>query len=181
MKKLAVLFFLSALCSATLVAQTAVKIDGLGLNNLYEIDTGVYRSEQPDEQQFLLMERYGIKEILNLRYWHSDEKLTANTGLKLHRVRMMAHHINDYDVIRALQILKNRRHPVLIHCYHGSDRTGLVVAMYRLVFQNRDKQEVIEEMKEPRFGFHGIYFNIVKYIEKLDVEHIRRMVFGEKR
>jgi hypothetical protein len=28
-------------------------------------------------------------------------------------------------------------------------------------------------MTNPRFGFHSIYINIVKYIENLDVEHIR--------
>ncbi|MDR2466384.1 MAG: tyrosine-protein phosphatase [Prevotellaceae bacterium] len=176
MKRFIVLFIFLALRSATLAAQPAVKIDGCGLNNLYEIDSGVYRSEQPDEQQFRLLERYGIKEVLNLRYWHSDEKIARNSGLKLHRVRMMAHHINDYDVVRALRIIRNRQHPILIHCHHGSDRTGLVAAMYRLVFQKRSKKTVIEEMTDPRFGFHGIYANIVKYIENADAERIRILV-----
>ncbi|MDR1898165.1 MAG: dual specificity protein phosphatase family protein [Prevotellaceae bacterium] len=162
--------------SAVTVESTAVKINGLGLDNLYKVDEGVYRSEQPESEEFKLLENYGIGEILNLRHWHSDKRHVGNTRLILHRVRMSAHNISDYDVVKALRIIKNRRHPVLIHCHHGSDRTGTIVAMYRIVFQNRSKESAIEELKDARFGFHTIYTNIPNYIKNVDVEKIKKQL-----
>jgi len=157
-------------------AQTAVKIDSLGLNNLYKIDEGVYRSEQPQAQHFKALEHLGITETLNLRHYHSDEKKAKGTNLTLHRLRMDAHKIHDQDVIDALKIIKNRNGSILIHCRHGSDRTGVVIAMYRIVFQNWSKEAALEEMQSDKFGFHPIYKNIPVYIKNVDVDYIRRKV-----
>jgi protein tyrosine/serine phosphatase len=156
-----------------LLGQSAVKIESIGLEKMYKIDNGVYRSEQPDTDHFILLEKYGIGEILNLRYWHSDKDETSKTALIAHRVRMNAHNINNSDVIDALKIIKNRQHPILIHCRHGSDRTGVIAAMYRIVFQNWTKDDAIAEMVSDKFGFHSIYNNIIKYIKNADIEQIK--------
>lgn len=60
--------------------------------------------------------------------------------------------------------------------HHGSDRTGAVCAMYRIVFQGVSKQKAIQEMTEGGFGFHRIYKNIIRTIEKADIERIKREV-----
>lgn len=155
------------------LCQLAEKIDGLGLSNMYRVDNGIYRSEQPKTAQFKAVEKYGIAEILNLRQWHSDKKFTKNTNLVLHRVRMNAHDINDYDVVMALKTIKNRKGAILIHCRHGSDRTGTIVAMYRIIFQNWSKEQAIEELKNECFGFHEVYINIPKYITNVDIDDIK--------
>ncbi|MDR1130316.1 MAG: tyrosine-protein phosphatase [Prevotellaceae bacterium] len=173
--KRAILFLLSITCSVLLFSQSVEKIDSLGLDNLYRIDEGVYRSEQPGRKQFKALEEYGIKEALNLRAWHSDSRLAKGTGLILHRVRMDAHNANDYDVVAALRIIKNRRGAILIHCHHGSDRTGLIVAMYRIVFQNTSREDAIAEMRSG-FGFHGIYNNILRYINRANIDSIRKQL-----
>jgi protein tyrosine/serine phosphatase len=144
---------------------------------MYRVDKGIYRSEQPSRVQFRAIEKYGIKEILNLRFWHSDDKYAKGTGLILHRVKMNAHDANDFDVVAALRIIKNRKGPILIHCHHGSDRTGLIVAMYKLVFRNANKADVIDEMVNGGFGFHEIYDNIVQYINRVNVDSIRKQVY----
>ena len=175
MKKV-ILFLVSVTYSALLFSQSPVKISDCGLENMYRVDEGIYRSEQPDREQFEALEKYGIKEILNLRYWHSDTKHAKDTGLTLHRVRMNAHHANDFDVVAALRIIKNRKGPILIHCHHGSDRTGLIVAMYKLVFRNKSTTETIDEMVNGGFGFHKIYDNIVRYVSNADLDNIRKQV-----
>ncbi|MDR1887428.1 MAG: tyrosine-protein phosphatase [Prevotellaceae bacterium] len=171
-----VLFAFSVISSVLLFSQPAVKINDWGLDNLYRVDEGVYRSEQPKREQFEALEKHGIKEILNLRYWHSDKKYTLNTGLRLHRVYMNAHNANDYDVVSALKIIRDRKGPILIHCHHGSDRTGLIVAMYGIVFRNKTKKEAIDEMVNGGFGFHKIYDNIPKYINNVDVDNIKKQL-----
>ena len=119
------------------------------LTNLYKIDSGVYRSEQPSHEDFKALEKYGIGEALNL---------------------------NEEQLIEALRIIKNRKAPIVIHCHHGSDRTGAVCALYRVVFQNVSKEDAIHEMTEGGFGFHRIYKNIIRRIKEADIEQIRRKV-----
>ena len=146
------------------------------LTNLYKIDSGVYRSEQPSHEDFKALEKYGIGEALNLRNRHSDDDEAAGTNVKLHRVKTKAHSINEEQLIEALRIIKNRKAPIVIHCHHRSDRTGAVCALYRVVFQNVSKEDAIHEMTEGGFGFHRIYKNIIRRIKEADIEQIRRKV-----
>ena len=69
------------------------------LTNLYQIDSGVYRSEQPSKEGFKALEKYGIGEALNLRNRHSDDDEAAGTNVKLHRVKTKAHSINEEQLI----------------------------------------------------------------------------------
>lgn len=89
---------------------------------------------------------------------------------------MAAHRINEKDVIQALRLIKNRKGSILIHCKHGSDRTGLVVAMYRIIVQGWSREEAINEMKLGGYGFHGIYKNIIRFINKADVDKISQEI-----
>lgn len=54
------------------------------LTNLYQIDSGVYRSEQPSDADFKALEKYGIREVLNLRNRHSDDDEAAGTLSLIH-------------------------------------------------------------------------------------------------
>ena len=146
------------------------------LTNLYKIDSGVYRSEQPSHEDFKALEKYGIGEVFNLRNRHSDDDEAKGTSIKLHRVKTKAHSISEKQLIQALRIIKNRKAPIVFHCHHGSDRTGAVCAFYRIIFQNVSKEDAIHEMTEGGFGFHRIYKNIIRTIEKADIERIKREV-----
>jgi len=160
--------------SISVLIGTFFKIDSLGLSNLYQIDEGIFRSEQPDKLDFVNLEKHGITEVLNLRYWHSDKKKTNK--LILHRIPMRAGRIKEDDVVQALKIIKNRKGNLLIHCKHGADRTGLIIAMYRIVFQSWTKEQAIEEITKGNFGFHSIYTNIIDYIRNVDVENIKERI-----
>ncbi|MDR1729584.1 MAG: tyrosine-protein phosphatase [Prevotellaceae bacterium] len=178
-KKTGWLIFCLLIYSPALFSQTAVKIDRLGLTNLYRIDEGLFRSEQPDKLDFMNFGKLGITEVLNLRLWHSDKDEAKNMNLTLHRVPMRAGNIKDSDVVQALKIIRDRKGGMLIHCRHGSDRTGVIVAMYRVVFQNYTKEQAIEEMTNGGFGFHTIYSNIIEYIRRADIEKIKNQMTAE--
>lgn len=171
---LGVIFSVS-LFSQNLKAEKIILSDS-ELTNLYKIDSNVYRSEQPSSADFKALEKYGIKESLNLRNRHSDDDEARGTGVKLHRVKMKAHSVSEAQLIRALRIVKNRKAPIVIHCHHGSDRTGVVCALYRIVFQNVSKEDAIREMTEGGFGFHRIYKNLIRRIREADIERIKKEV-----
>ncbi|MCS7046472.1 MAG: dual specificity protein phosphatase family protein [Gemmataceae bacterium] len=45
-------------------------------------------------------------------------------------------------------------HPVLIHCYAGTHRTGLFCAIFRMDYQGWTKSEALEELR--RFGYGNL-------------------------
>ncbi|MCD7973098.1 MAG: dual specificity protein phosphatase family protein [Candidatus Azobacteroides sp.] len=151
-----------------------INLPGTILKNFYRIDEDVYRSGQPSGKAFHALENLGIKEVLNLRSRHNDKDEAKGTGIILHHIRINAHSISEAHLLEAMRIIKNRTGPILIHCWHGSDRTGAVIATYRMVFQLIPAEEAIEEMKEGGFGHHRIFSNIVKTLRKLNVENIRQ-------
>lgn len=183
-KQILLSLFLGIIFSFSVFAQGVkaekIILPGGELNNLYKIDSGVYRSEQPSHAAFKALEEYGIGEVLNLRNRHSDDDEAAGTNVKLHRVKMKAHSVNEEQLIRALRIIKNRKTPIVIHCHHGSDRTGAVCAFYRIVYQNVSKEDAIREMTEGGFGFHRIYRNLIRKIKEADIEQVRKKVMADE-
>ena len=157
-------------------SEWAVPVTSMTLGNMHQIDEGVYRSGQPSTKDFEQLYDFGVLEILNLRNWNSDDDEAKNVPLVLHRVKMSASKVSDEHIVQALRIIKKRTGPILIHCWHGSDRTGAVCAMYRIVFQGWSKEQAIDEMLNGGYGFHSIYGNIPKYIQHANVEDIKNKV-----
>lgn len=183
-QRIFLLFLMGVITSLSISAQSfkaeKVTIPGCELDNLYRIDTNVYRSEQPSSADFKALEKYGIRKVLNLRNRHSDDDEAAGTAVKLYRLKMKAHSISEEQLIKALQIIKDSKAPIVVHCHHGSDRTGAVCALYRIVFQGVSKQDAIREMTEGGFGFHRIYKNIIRTIENADIARIKKEVMSQQ-
>lgn len=158
-------------------AEWAKPVPGKHLENFWQVSPLLYRSAQPYVDGFRDLQQLGIGEVLDLRLFHRDVPAT-DTQLTLFRSPLLASDIDEKNVIGALQIIANARRPVLVHCLHGSDRTGLVVAMYRVVCQGWSKQQAIEEMENGGYGYHTMFGNIPEFIEKADIEAIRKEVHG---
>ena len=69
----------------------AVPIIGSELDNWYQVDKDIYRSEQPDQRAFQEMKRFGVSEVLNLREYHSDNDEAQGLGLMLIREVLRNH------------------------------------------------------------------------------------------
>jgi len=172
-----ILVFICIFFSCTLFSQnknTAVKIETSLFNNLYKLNDSLYRSEQPDSLDKELLQQLGIKSILNLRRYHIDEDFLGKNHFSLYHVKMFAFCITNKKIADAMQVIVSAPKPLLIHCKHGSDRTGAVIAMYRILFGNWTKQEALDELKNRQFGFHRIFINIPCYIKKVKLEKVRR-------
>ncbi|MDP4184231.1 MAG: tyrosine-protein phosphatase [Bacteroidota bacterium] len=188
MKKIVLLFFVAVISELSFAQTTtqpmrptkwAQPVKTASLRNIYKLNKNVYRCAQPDETGFAEISRMGIKTVLSLREYHSDENKIRGIDINLCRVKIDAGSIKDADVIRALTYIAKSPKPILIHCWHGADRTGLICAMYRIIFQGWSKKEAIDEMVNGGYGFHEIYSNIPRYIEKADIKTIKKKL--EKR
>lgn len=143
--------------------------------NMYKVSEFLYRSAQPTHQGFYNLQKFGIKTIINLRWLHSDKKLLKDTALFYETCRAKAWHIEDEDVIWFLQLVHNKNNaPFLLHCQHGADRTGCMVAMYRIIAQGWTKDEALKELENGGFGYHTVWQNIPKYIERVNIDNIKR-------
>jgi protein tyrosine phosphatase (PTP) superfamily phosphohydrolase (DUF442 family) len=148
-------------------------ISANSVSNLYRIDNGVYRCAQADSAGYSELSEMGISEIINLRSFDADKKYTQ-AGMVFHHINMQAEHCNYKKIVRVLRLINNRSGAIVIHCKHGADRTGLIIALYRIAFQNWTKEEAIDELKNGGYNFHTIYGNIPRYIMKLDIEQLKK-------
>jgi protein tyrosine/serine phosphatase len=152
---------------------TPLKLEGVG--NLHKITDNLYRSAQPTKAGMKNLEKLGIKTVIDLRAFHSDAQQVKGTAILDKELSMKTWHIEDEDVIKVLRILHKRENgPFLIHCLHGSDRTGVICAMYRIVEQGWTKEQALDEMVNGGYGFHSIWTNITAYVKNVDVDKIKR-------
>ena len=107
-----------------------------GAKNAFQVSPALYRSAQPTALGFSELKKIGIRTMVNLRSFHSDLKEIGDTGLTYEHIYMKVWHAEDEEVVRFLQIVTDpKRQPVLVHCQHGSDRTGTMCAIYRIAVE----------------------------------------------
>ena len=179
----AVLLALAASCACSpkveggRPAAWAAPIEKPGLPNLHRVDDGLYRCAQPTAAGMREAEKMGVRTVVNLRSLHSDRDEIAGTKLAYEHIPMHAWHAEEEDVVRFLKIVEDpANRPVLVHCQHGADRTGMVVAAYRVIVDGWSKDEAIREMTGGGFGYHTMWENLVDYIREMDPERVRREV-----
>lgn len=155
----------------------ATKLERAGLPNLHRITPNLYRCAQPTADGLRGAEAMGIKTVVSLRAFHSDKDEVESTKLRTRRIYFNTWHAEDEDVVRFLKIISDTNAgPFLVHCKHGADRTGTMIAIYRMAVQGWTKEEAIQEMTKGNFGYHTVWKNLIRYLNKLDVEALRKKV-----
>lgn len=161
--------------SPTRPAHWAQPVEMAGAPNLHQVSRTLYRSAQPSAEGMRNLEKHGIRSVLSLRAFHSDRDELAGTGLAGEHIFMKTWHAEREDVVRFLKLATDPAHaPLLVHCQHGADRTGTMVAVYRAVVQGWSMDEAVQEMTRGGFGFHEVWVNLVPWLYELDIESLRR-------
>lgn len=151
---------------------TSVKLEGVP--NLFRVTPSLYRSAQPSSDGMKNLKALGVKTIVNLRSFHSDRDKIGTNELGYEHIYMKAWHPEREEVIKFLKIANDpSRGPILLHCQHGADRTGTMVAIYRIAMQGWSKEEAIREMREGGYGFHEVWTNLPKWIDELNIDSIK--------
>ncbi|GAU03410.1 dual specificity protein phosphatase family protein [Burkholderia stabilis] len=158
--------------------QWAQSIVDAHVNNLHRITPTLYRSAQLSREDVPELQKLGIRKVISFRAFHADDSILAGTQIKMQRIRINTWYIRDEDMVTALKALRtaDQDGPVLIHCQHGADRTGLVSALYRMVYQGWTREQALDELQHGGYGFHPIWQNITNYLKHVDVERLRQEV-----
>jgi protein tyrosine phosphatase (PTP) superfamily phosphohydrolase (DUF442 family) len=149
--------------------------DVAGAPNLAQVSPVLWRSAQPTAEGFRNLKALGIRTVVNLRNVSSNRDDLLGLGLRYAHIHFATWHAEDEDVVKFLKILSDpANHPVLVHCQHGADRTGTMVAIYRVTTEGWTMEEALQEL--PRFGFHSIWKNLQDYLQKYDAAAMRKKV-----
>lgn len=145
------------------------------VENFHRISKDLYRSGQPDDEEgFSEVESLGIRSVLNLREYHNDTDDARHTRLHLMAYPVAAGKVTEADVENCLRLLQQAPKPVLVHCWHGSDRTGIIVAAYRIVYQGWSVAAAEKEFTDDTYGHHEFWYgNLVKLLRSTDWDAMR--------
>lgn len=50
----------------------------------------------------------------------------------------------------------------------------MMVALYRMVYQNWEREEALNEMLNGGYGYHSMWKDIVDFIKTVDIEQLRK-------
>lgn len=108
----------------------SARLDGFPLRRFDRVDAAVYRAAQPSAEQLReLQRRYGIRTVLKL---NSGAEVVPEGVTLIHHPLSVLKEPSPQELQEILDAIDRSAKPLLIHCTHGEDRTGLVIALYRL-------------------------------------------------
>jgi len=146
--------------------------------NFHVVSPGIMRGSQPSTQDLMLLkERAGLKTILSLndnQQTNEQESFAASQiGVGFINIPMSALDEQAPDKIKAcLAIINDKsRHPIFIHCQAGKDRTGLIMAAYRVKYGHWSLSEALNEMLlygYDRVNFPAMELSLRKWAQRIN-------------
>jgi tyrosine-protein phosphatase SIW14 len=129
----------------------AAEVPGVG--NFHQINERLYRGAQPTSEGFQSLAKLGIKTVIDLRERDSRsdaEKLVVEKdGMRYVNIPFAGLSApSDEQVAQVLSLFADPASgPVFIHCLRGADRTGTVVACYRVIHDHWKNQDALAEAR----------------------------------
>jgi tyrosine-protein phosphatase SIW14 len=124
------------------------------LPNFQKVDDHVYRGAQPTKSGFKDLAERGIKTVVDLRdigeHSQADEqKVVTDLGMRYVSIPMQGMSTPKNDKVAAVLTLLNdaTSGPVFVHCKRGADRTGTVIAVYRIFHDGWESKRALGEAK----------------------------------
>ena len=145
-----------------------------GLKNFAQVSRNLYRAAAADKVGYLQLKAYGVRTIVDLRQAHTDRPQLKGLGFNYVWLPTNPSKIDDDEVADFLHVARNPDlQPLLVHCHAGSDRTGTMVAVYRVMEQGWPVEQAAQEL--PRFGFHKVWVPLLQYLKTMDREKINAL------
>ena len=132
-----------------------------GVPNFHQVNEHVYRGGQPSDKGFNSLAQLGIKTVIDLREEHEDNmeaRRVAAAGMHYVNIPMNGFVApSDEKVAKALTLLESAKDgSVFVHCRRGADRTGTVIACYRIEHDRWDNEKALKEAKSYGMAWHEL-------------------------
>ena len=122
-----------------------------GIENFHQVDQSLYRGAQPTADGYRYLRSIGIKLVIDLREYDqrsvAEEKQVTAAGMRYVNVPMSGLTPPTSEQInKVLDLMEDpSAGPVFVHCKRGADRTGAVVAAYRIEHDSWDNNRALAE------------------------------------
>jgi tyrosine-protein phosphatase SIW14 len=144
----------------------AEKFKIAGVPNAGKISEVLLRGAQPSARGLAELKKLGVTTIVDLRGNRGpvarERALAESLGMRFVDIP-----VNGWSppanaqVAEFLKLIQQGgTQKFFVHCYYGSDRTGVMVAAYRMARQNWTADQAVEEMYS--FGFHYHWYPAMK-------------------
>jgi tyrosine-protein phosphatase SIW14 len=148
-RRLAACFVAAAFAGVTALAGPAVQ----GVGNFQKVDDHVYRGAQPTDEGLRNLSKLGIKIVVDLREpgdrSSTEQKVVTAAGMQYVSVPMNGMETpSNESVLKVLALLEDTSAgPVFVHCKRGADRTGGVIACYRVEHDHWKNDRALAEAR----------------------------------
>lgn len=163
-------------------AQPQERSDHKKLPNFHQVNDKLYRGAQPKIGGLQELANLGIKTVVNLRGQGEgvlkEEEEARSKGLRYFNVPFeRAGRPHDADIELVLSIINTPEYqPVFVHCKQGADRTGTVIAVYRIAHDGWTSKEAKAEAN--RYGMHLWEMGMKNYIHDFYLRHAKQKQSG---
>lgn len=125
-----------------------------GLPNFAQVDDYLYRGAQPSPAGIDELRKMQVAAIIDLRRpdeepitRFQEQRAVEAAGLRYYSVPMTGSRAPFREEIdRVMSLIDDpQNQPVFIHCRRGADRTGTIVAIYRMTHHGWTAERAIQE------------------------------------
>jgi tyrosine-protein phosphatase SIW14 len=123
------------------------------LPNFGEATTTLYHGGQPSKSGFRILAKMGIDIVVDQRGSRdSERKIVTDLGMQYVAIPWRCSFPKDKVFAQFLTLLrKNPGKKIFVHCRVGDDRTGMMIASYRMAQEGWSAEKAEKEME--KFGF----------------------------
>lgn len=121
------------------------------MENLRQVDSNVWRSGRPTSIEDFNWVNEHVKAVISLEGLDEDYKEvkelapTPVDSLPITTWQIYVSGISLSYLNRIMANIISAPKPVLVHCQHGEDRTGLIIAAWRVESANWSKEDAMSE------------------------------------
>ena len=146
-----------------------------GVANFALVEDGLYRGGQPSYKGVQELKSKGVRTVIDLRDDRNpSEKLwVEDAGMAYVNIPSSAARVEPEKIATFLKKVDEAQKPIFVHCFHGRDRTGLEIAVYRMVFMNWPREAALKELYA--YGYNWALFpGIARYVQSFDPQQFSR-------
>ncbi|OAM89273.1 tyrosine-protein phosphatase [Termitidicoccus mucosus] len=144
-----------------------------GLKNFDRVDSRLYRGAQPDENGYTRLAVMGVRTVVNLRMPGDgdpeEERRVRAAGMDYYSLPMHGYKAPTHEQLeKVLKLIGGVSSPVFVHCRRGADRTGTVVACYRI---RHDGWAVAQALAEAEsHGMSWVQFGMKHFVRHFSTQ-----------
>lgn len=161
------------------------RLNEKGVPNFGEVTPHLYRGGLLNDTGLKALKKLGVNVIVDTRANNKTEKEEAEAlGMKYVAIPWHCPFPHDEVFAKFLTVVhENKDKKIFVHCRLGADRTGMMVASYRIAEEGWTADEAMTEMKS--FGFttthHFACPSLASYEKEFPERLKKDSVFEEER